>query len=146
MAGEESWHNKESLCLCEWQSSTGMKWHNEAQERFVETILAVMAEALLDSEDAHGMNIHQAHSLWTGDQTCCPCDQLGSTSNYGQYIKFHTSSVRPWSPFLAHNWVLMFTFFTCDLVCRMASVGQEQLWATGWPLTLEASSTITVGP
>ena len=40
-----------------------MKWHNEAQERFVETILAVMAEALLDSEDAHGMNIHQAHSL-----------------------------------------------------------------------------------
>ena len=146
MAGEESWHNKEPLCLCEWQSSTGMKWHNEAQERFVETILAVMAEALLDSEDAHGMNIHQAHSLWTGDQTCCPCDQLGSTSTYGQIIKLHTSWVRRWSPFSAHSWVPMFTLFTCDLVCRMASVGQEQLWATRWALTVQASSTITVGP
>ena len=40
-----------------------MKWHYEAQERFVGTILAVMVEALLDSAGAHGMNIHQAHSL-----------------------------------------------------------------------------------
>ena len=102
--------------------------------------------SLLDSAGAHGMNIHQAHSLWTGDQTCCPCDQLGSTSTYGQYIKFHISWVRPWSPLLAHNWVPIFTIFTCDLVCRMTNVWQEQLWATGWPLTLEASSTITVGP
>lgn len=43
--GNKAGHDKEPLCLCEWQSSTVMKWHYEAQERFVGTILAVMAEA-----------------------------------------------------------------------------------------------------